>query len=102
MFIQEISQVPTSECGPQTSPTTCNFLSKLNNSSGNIYSAVVSERVGSLHHFIDLLGDGNPEQYMIVYQTSKVEVLESFIYNDTSNRFVRPPHIVKLRSSLFS
>ncbi|XP_019851574.1 PREDICTED: deoxyribonuclease-1-like [Amphimedon queenslandica] len=68
------------------------FASQLNEavaSSGIRYNYSVSERVGRSHV---------KEQYVFLYKTSEIQILDSYQYPDNSDMFERPPYSVLVRT----
>ena len=85
LLVQELTNVPDRE--DNTGPVIRQFLNELNAASGGQYAMVISPRVG----------DAQPEQYVTIYRTHVVSVLESFQYADSSNAFIREPAITRVQ-----
>jgi len=89
-FIQELSQSPTSQCGANTGSVICSLFADVQAAGAKLsrtYGMVVSPRVG----------ETGQEQYVTIYNTKKLRLIESFLYKETpTTQFTRPPFIVKM------
>lgn len=85
LLVQELTNVPDSP--DNTGPVIRQYLSEINQASGDQYAMAVSPRVGGTQG----------EQYVTIYRAQKVSVLESALYGDPSDDFVREPALTRVQ-----
>eukprot|EP00854_Cymbomonas_tetramitiformis_P000650 gene650-1082_t len=90
--IQEVVQSPNDLCGPGTGSAVCSLMSKLN--------LLIGSATGRYKHAI---GDRVPvdsrsqEQYLYVYDSMVLELLETHNYHDDTGAFKRDPFVARFR-----
>jgi len=79
--IQELSQMPrgSDTCGPHTESAICDLLYRTNAVSDRSFALAVSPRIGD-------------EQYVLMYDSSVVELQGDATYPDLEGKHSRPPH----------
>jgi len=85
--IQELSQKPRGSgvCGPHTMSAVCDLQARVNEVAPRNYSLEVSPRIGD-------------EQYVLLYDASRVSVIGGETYPDPANIHSRPPYAFLARA----
>lgn len=86
LLLQELTNIPDNP-DDNTGPVIRQYLDEINKAGGNIYSMVVSPRVGGTQ----------AEQYVLIYNTNKISVLDNALYADPMDTFVREPFVTRIQ-----
>jgi endonuclease/exonuclease/phosphatase family metal-dependent hydrolase len=85
LLLQELTNIPDNP--DDTGPVIRQYLSEINAASGNAYALALSPRIGGTQG----------EQYVILYRTQNVSILEKALYADPNDAFVREPLLTRIK-----
>ena len=99
LSVQELSQLPTTDGGCSvdgaTGPAACSLLAALNTAAApRTFQLAASPRACTVASCTE---DNYDEQYMVVWDSSKLELLSSAVYPDPDGAYERDPWAVHLR-----
>ncbi len=86
LLLQELTNIPD-DLDTNTGPVIRQYLDEINQAADNSYAMVVSPRVGGTQ----------AEQYVLIYNTTKISLRDTALYADPMDTFVREPYMTRIQ-----